>query len=170
MNFIPALRASPLLSSLLFSSLGFSGAAAQNLPSAQPSSVADELTRTIAALDTKVFDAFNRCDLKTFAEYFTFNVEFYHDQGGVTWTRRRMLDNTRRNICGKVRRELIPGSLEVYPINDYGAVQMGTHRFCKAGTDDCAGIAKFMHIWKHIDGAWVVTRVVSYDHRALAQP
>jgi hypothetical protein len=128
---------------------------------------ADALTRTIAALDSKVFDAFNTCDLKTFGEYFTFNVEFYHDLGGVTWTRKRMIHNTRKNICGKVRRELIAGSLEVYPIKGYGAVQMGTHRFCQQGSDDCTGIARFTHIWKRVDDAWVVTRVISYDHREL---
>jgi hypothetical protein len=129
----------------------------------------DALTRTIAALDTKVFDAFNSCDLKTFGEYFTFNVEFYHDLGGVTWTRKRMVHNTRKNICGKVRRELIAGSLEVYPIKGYGAVQMGTHRFCQQGSGDCTGIGRFTHVWKRVGKAWVVTRVISYDHRALPQ-
>jgi hypothetical protein len=164
MNFISILR-----TTLLLSPLWLSTAAAEEARAA-PASGDDALTRTITALDSQVFDAFNSCDLKTFAGYFTFNVEFYHDQGGVSWTRRRMLDNTRRNICGKVRRELIPGSLEVFPIKDYGAVQMGAHRFCTQGGDDCQGVARFMHIWKQVDGAWVVTRVVSYDHRALAQP
>jgi hypothetical protein len=35
----------------------------------------------------------------------------------------------RKNICGKVTRELVKGSIEVYPIKDYGAVEIGLHKF-----------------------------------------
>lgn len=38
-----------------------------------------ELYREVAALDTAVFDAFNRCDLDTLGAYFAEDVEFYHD-------------------------------------------------------------------------------------------
>jgi Domain of unknown function (DUF4440) len=60
--------------------------------------------------------------------------------------------------------------LTVYPIPGYGAIEIGTHRFYekKAGKDDVAsGEAKFMHIWQNNDGAWKVTRVISYAHNAL---
>ncbi|MBC7990647.1 MAG: nuclear transport factor 2 family protein, partial [Luteimonas sp.] len=62
-------------------------------PSAAPS--ADPLLGTISALDTAVFDAFNHCDapgrLQQHAGYFAPDVEFYHDKGGVTWTREAMI-------------------------------------------------------------------------------
>lgn len=154
----------PVLLLLLAAPLAGADAAAQ--PAA---STADALTGTIAALDQAVFDAYNRCDLKKFGGYFVADVEFYHDHGGVTWSRREMVDNTRKYICGKVRRELVPGTLEVYPIKDFGAIEIGTHRFCELATDKCKGIARFTMIWRQQGKAWKITRVLSYDHRA-AQP
>lgn len=126
----------------------------------------DELTRTIASLDTKVFDAFNTCDMKTFGDYFSKDVEFYHDKGGLETSRETVVETTRKNICHKVRRELV-GSLDVYPIKDYGAIEMGTHRFCQLDTGKCEGIGKFMNIWRYQNGQWQMTRVVSYDHRPI---
>lgn len=126
----------------------------------------DALNRTIASLDAKVFDAFNTCDMKTFGDYFSEDMEFYHDKGGLQNSREAVVEATRRNICHKVRRELV-GSLEVYPIKDFGAIEMGTHRFCQIDTGKCEGIGKFMNIWRYRDGQWQMTRVVSYDHHAI---
>jgi len=126
----------------------------------------DALTRTVAALDTKVFDAYNTCDMKTFGQYFSTDVEFYHDKGGLMTSRDAVVDATRRNICHKVKRELV-GSLEVYPIKDYGAIEIGTHRFCQIDSGKCEGMGKFLHIWRYQGGQWQMTRVVSYDHHAI---
>lgn len=131
-----------------------SGAAA-----AEPS-----LTEAITAQDKRVFDAYNACDLNTFAAAFAPDVEFYHDEGGVTWDRQSVVDSTRKYICGKVRRELILGSLRVYPIKDYGAIEEGEHRFCQKD-EGCAGVAKFVMVWKREGESWVLTRVLSYGHR-----
>jgi hypothetical protein len=62
-------------------------------------------------------------------------------------------------------RDLVPGSVEVYPIHGYGAIEVGAHRFCheEGGRDDC-GSFRFLDIWQQTNGAWKVTRVVSYDH------
>lgn len=133
-------------------------------PSAIPSG--DELTRTIASLDSKVFDAYNHCDLKTFGEYFSNDVEFYHDKGGLMTSRDAVVDATRRNICHKVRRELV-GGIEVYPIKDYGAIEIGMHKFCQIDTGRCEGMGKFFHIWRYQHGQWQMTRVVSYDHHPI---
>lgn len=126
-----------------------------------------KLTRTIAELDQKVFDAYNQCDLDTFAHYFAPDVEFYHDKGGVTTDRTSVVENTRKYICHKVKRELLPASLKVYPIKDYGAIEEGEHRFCELATGKCEGGAKFVMIWRLKDGQWQMTRVLSYGHRTL---
>ncbi|PXA99613.1 DUF4440 domain-containing protein [Nostoc sp. 3335mG] len=126
----------------------------------------DPLTAEIAALDTKVFDAYNRCDLPVFAGYFDPEVAFYHDTGGATFERDAMVDGVRNYICGKVRRELIPASFHVYPVKDYGAIAEGEHRFCEIATGRCEGIAKFVMVWARQDGRWRVTSVLSYGHRA----
>jgi len=128
------------------------------------------LRSTIAALDAAVFDAFNRCaepdQLERHAGWFDPDVEFYHDSGGVTWTREAMLDNTRKYACGHYIRQLVPGSLEVFPVRDFGAIAQGRHRFCQAGTDACDGVAEFTMLWRLRDGEWRITRVLSYGHRA----
>jgi len=125
---------------------------------------------TIAALDADVFDAFNKCSdpaqLQKHAGYFVPDVEFYHDNGGVTWSRDRMIANTKKNACGKFLREIIPNTLQVFPIKDYGAIAQGSHRFCQFDTKACDGIAEFVMIWVNTDGAWKITRVLSYGHRA----
>src|ERR1044072_7142347 len=43
----------------------------------------DALVRTVNELDKKVFDAYNSCDLKTFGDFFSADIEFYHDNGGL---------------------------------------------------------------------------------------
>jgi hypothetical protein len=127
---------------------------------------ADPLTTEIGALDAKVFDAYNRCDLPVFSGYFDPKVAFYHDNGGATFERDAMVDGVRKYICGKVKRELIPSSFRVYPIKDYGAIEEGEHRFCEIATGRCEGIAKFVMVWTKQDGAWRITTVLSYGHRA----
>lgn len=147
-------------------------AAASASAAASEPAVADSLTATISALDRAVFDAFNRCgdsgQLQKHAGYFAADVEFYHDNGGVTWTRDAMLDNTRKHACGRYSRELIPGTLKVYPIRDFGALSTGAHRFCQAGSGRCEGIADFTMIWRLRNGEWEITRVLSYGHRVAA--
>lgn len=129
----------------------------------------DILFDTISTLDTAVFDAFNDCSapgqLQKHASYFDPNVEFYHDTGGVTWTRQAMLANTENNVCGNFRRELVLGSLKVFPIKNFGAIEQGTHRFCQVKTGSCDGIADFVIVWRHDGETWQITRVLSYGHR-----
>ena len=61
-------------------------------------------------------------------------------------------------------RELVPGSLEVYPLPSYGAIQVGTHRFLHPQEPGSIGQARFIHVWQKTDGAWKLRRVISYDH------
>jgi Domain of unknown function (DUF4440) len=128
----------------------------------------DVLFRTVASLDSRLFDAYNTCNLEQFASFFVEDVEFYHDKGGVTRGRSALVDSIKNNICGKTRRDLIPGTLEVHPMDGYGALQIGAHRFCDAKTKQCddtsGGVGKFIHLWRNTGGAWRITRVISYDH------
>lgn len=129
----------------------------------------DPLFVKIAALDAAVFDAFNHCsrpgELDRHASYFAPDVEFYHDNGGVTWTREAMLANTAKNVCGHFRRERVEGSLEVFPIRGFGAIEQGVHRFCPFDTGKCDGIARFVVVWRQRGDAWQITRVLSYGHQ-----
>ncbi|HTH28455.1 MAG TPA: DUF4440 domain-containing protein, partial [Sphingobium sp.] len=88
----------------------------------------------------------------------------------VTWTREDMIAGTRENVCGKFSRELVPGSLKVYPIKGFGAIAQGSHRFCQFSSGACEGLADFTMIWREQDGKWELTRVLSYGHRPASGP
>jgi hypothetical protein len=67
----------------------------------------------------------------------------------------------------KMRRTLLAGSLQVYAIKNFGAIQMGAHVFYQ--TDGVApermvGQPQFMHIWKKTVHGWKIVKIVSYDH------
>lgn len=135
----------------------------------RPGQAEAALYERIATLDAEVFAAFNTCgepgQLARHASYFSPSVEFYHDNGGVTWTRDEMLANTQKFVCGNFRRELVAGSLRVYPVKDFGAIAQGLHRFCTFKTGTCEGVAEFLIVWRHEGAGWRITRVFSYGHR-----
>jgi ketosteroid isomerase-like protein len=153
---------------LLLLVLSIAGGSAQPLDSLKSQA---ELDKAITSLDAAVFDAYNRCELEKFATFFTDDVEFYHDQGGLSRGIQSLTDSLKKNICGKVTRELLTTTLQVFPMKGYGAVEMGVHRFHHPGHEDteAVGEARFIHLWQYRDGAWKITRVISYDHHALAK-
>jgi hypothetical protein len=131
----------------------------------------DALYRTVSELDTEFFGAFNSCDapgqLQRHASFLDPNVEFYHDNGGVSWTREAYVEKTRRNVCGNFRRKLTPGSLEVYPIKGFGAIEEGDQTFCDIKSEKCFGEAKFLIVWHQTPDGWRATRILSYGHHAI---
>lgn len=124
------------------------------------------LYREIARMDSIVFNAFNKRDTSLFKSLFTEELEFYHDKSGLT-NYRHTVDFMKEvaKPGNDLKRELVSGSLEVYPVPGYGAIQIGTHRFCHTenGKYGC-GTFKFVHIWKQKNNEWKISRVVSYDH------
>ena len=120
----------------------------------------------IAHMDSVLFNAFNAKDITTIKTLFATDLEFYHDLGGLTNYEQNM-EAFKSNFAKNngLQRELVPGSLEVYPIKDYGAIQIGAHTFChkENGKQDC-GTFKFVHVWQKKNGEWKLTRVVSYGH------
>ncbi|MDB5196898.1 MAG: hypothetical protein JWP88_1269 [Flaviaesturariibacter sp.] len=119
----------------------------------------------IVRMDSLFFAAYNNCaaDLAKYSSFYADSIEFYHDKGGFTSSLQEVIDGTKKNVCGKVTRILIPGTIEVYPIKGYGAIEMGMHRFHnnteKEDTPSRAG--KFIIIWRYTDQTWKISRVVS---------
>jgi hypothetical protein len=144
---------------------------AQDVPALDKIQNQQELDRAGAALDAALFGSYNKCDLDKFASFFVDDVEFYHDQGGVTLGKAALTDSIKKNICGKVTRELVPGSLKVFHMKGYGLLETGVHRFHHPGHEDTEGVGEgqFIHLWQYKDGAWKVTRVISYDHHAAGK-
>jgi hypothetical protein len=137
---------------------------------AQSTAPPETLFKTIQSLDTQLFDAYNHCDLTTLGAMMSDDLEFYHDQTGLSVGKAPFLAAIKQNICGKVERTLVPGSMEVYPLKGYGAVQIGMHHFHQQGhPEDRGGDAKFVTLWQNTDNAWKVTRVISYNHNSVAK-
>ena len=124
----------------------------------------DELAR----MDSILFDAaFVICDAAKTNALFTDDIEFYHDKTGLE--RGEQVRESFKRLTAScprdrgIRRELVAGSLRVYPIKDFGAVQMGIHRFIERGAPTYT-VARFVTLWQRKDGGWIIPRVLSFDH------
>jgi hypothetical protein len=98
--------------------------------------------------------------------YFDKDLEFYHDNDG-----KLSYDDVRAGFTKMFstllapRRTLVRGTMRVYPVPNYGAMQVGEHLFChiEQGKPDC-GVFQFTHVWRKADGRWRITRALSYGH------
>jgi hypothetical protein len=139
---------------------GLAAAQNQEVYTYKPQSQA--LYDAIIHMDSVYFNAYNSCDMATQAALFSDSIEFYHDKGGLETNKQKLLDAIRKNICGKVTRVLVSGSIEVYPIGDYGAVEMGLHRFINHQESETPTKPdKFILIWQHQNERWRISRVIS---------
>lgn len=129
--------------------------------------VSKELYQTIIEKDSILFSAANSGNIDKLKTFFTEDLEFFHDVGGLAGYK-ETVDNFKRvaENYGYTRRVLEPGSTEVYPIKDYGAVQTGIHKFCRLenGVLVNCGTFKFVHVWKNTTNGWKISRVISYGH------
>jgi hypothetical protein len=121
-----------------------------------------ELYNTIVHMDSVYFTAYNTCDMEKQAAMYSDSIEFYHDKGGLQTSKQALLDALKKNICGKVTRVLVPGSIEVYPIAGFGAVEIGLHRFINHQESETPSKPdKFIMVWRLRNGKWQITRVIS---------
>ncbi|MCB0597725.1 MAG: nuclear transport factor 2 family protein [Lewinellaceae bacterium] len=139
-----------------------------------------ELFQTLRARDSLLFDVgFNTCDISQFEALVSEDMEFYHDQSGITGSKADFIASIENGLCKldyKARRELVEGSLKVFPMKNngelYGAIQTGEHRFYAKYPDQeevLTSTAKFTHLWLLEDGGWRLARVLSYDHEAVGK-
>lgn len=134
----------------------------------------DELYKTAKKLDSLIFDiGFNKCDLSHYDAIISNDLEFYHDKGGITSGKEAFKASIKNNICGgpnKVRRELVPNSMKVYPLYNnnvlYAFIQEGEHDFAEFsnGKWNKGSRAKFTILWILEDKDWKMKRVLSFDH------
>lgn len=124
------------------------------------------LYRQIQHMDSVMFNAFNTHDLTVLKSVFADNLEFYHDKGGLSnyATSMESFQAVFRNNPD-LHRDLVQGTLEVYPLPGYGAVEMGEHRFSHMENGkELVAVFKFTHVWQYKDNEWKVTRVISMGH------
>jgi len=139
------------------------------------------LAQAIAARDARLFGVmFEQCDPAALADLVTGDMEFYHDKGG-RMAHDAFLADYAKGCAAKTapdawrsRRELIAGSMKVYAIPGFGAVEEGGHVFYERkgdGPERLAGKARFSILWKlEPDGQWRMARTFSIDHAAVSPP
>jgi ketosteroid isomerase-like protein len=100
---------------------------AEDKPAAKKTAATSgELFETIARMDGVIFDAFNAHDVDRLMALFTDDLEFYHDTGGLA-DNRQTGEGFKKTFAGTpdTRRDLLKETLEVYPVKDYGAMEIG---------------------------------------------
>jgi hypothetical protein len=136
------------------------------------------LTQAIAARDTALFDVmFAGCDPAALTALVTDDMEFYHDKGGLMAHDAFIADYAKSCAAKRApdawrsRRELVAGTMKVYAIPGFGAVEEGAHVFYERkgdGPERLAGKARFSILWKlGADGQWRMARTFSIDHAAV---
>ena len=125
-----------------------------------------ELFNEIATMDSIMFAAFNTQNMDVFKPLFTKDLEWYQDNGGLIPYKtvfKNFANTFKRDY--KLTRQLLKETLEVHPLKDYGAIEIGTHQFrhIENGKEEI-GTFKFLMIWQKKDNQWRISRVISYDH------
>ena len=122
-----------------------------------------ELYKTILDLDKELFDAYNTCtdNLEKHASFYADEIEFFHDGSGLSTSKTEIIEAIKKNICGKVTRDLVADSVEIHEIPNYGVVVIGYHKFNNLIEKSTSDPSKFIVFWKQIDTKWKVTKVVS---------
>lgn len=151
-----------LITLLFFSTFGYSQETYKDILETPYIPIDKEIYDIIVAKDKEYFDAYNTCDIKTQAALYAEELEFFHDKGGLSTSKQEVLEAIKKNICEKVTRTLIDGSIEVYPINNYGAIEIGYHKFYNNQEPDAKSTpSKFIMVWKNEGENWFISKVIS---------
>ena len=139
---------------------------AQSQNEIKVASTPSDLFNKIANLDSSLFAAYNSKNLDLMKTYFTQDLEWYQDNGGLIGFE-KVFSNFQSifNREYDLKRNLLNESLEVHPIEGYGAIEIGKHQFKHIENGKLEiGTFKFLMIWKNDKGSWKIARVISYDH------
>lgn len=151
-----------------------STSAAQAVPQEQE----NDLGAVLMPLDQRIFEAaFLTCDEGVLRDLLSDDLEFYHDlYGMIAGDIEDFLAGTLPDCIARsegrsayTERRLVPGSMEVRRIGDWGAIQTGQHTFHgrdDQGHDIFLERGTFMHVWEKTSNNWRIKRVISYDHKS----
>lgn len=134
-----------------------------------------EMTAAIGQADHDLFAAvFDQCDTAKVEAMLTDDFRFVHDKDGES-TRAQFVANLEGH-CARLatkedfpaRRELVPESLEVWPIDKYGALEIGVHKFyarLPGKPEELTETGNFMTLWKKVGDKWLMAESISYGHK-----
>ena len=136
-----------------------------------------ELFITLKKQDHLLFEeGFNNCSKEAMELVLSEDLEFFHDQNGITKGKEVFITSFITNMCDankKPIRKLVPESLSVFPLYNngvlYGAIQKGEHQFFIQEPEKelyHTSTSLFTHLWLKEGTQWKIARVLSYDHKA----
>ena len=136
-----------------------------------------ELYYLLKTKDSLMFElSYNQLDTSILEELATDDIEFYHDQGGASYTKKDFIDGMKGlgTLSYKARRELVKGSTQVFPMHKngklYAAILKGEHAFYAKEPNDkpeyLTSTAKYTVLWILVDDEWKMSRIFSYDHQS----
>ena len=74
---------------LLISFIGYSQETYKDILATKYVPIDSEIYAIIAAKDKAYFDAYNACDMKTQKSFYSEDLEFFHDKGGLSTSKKR---------------------------------------------------------------------------------
>jgi hypothetical protein len=126
---------------------------------------------TVEEADAAYWRAYNNCDIQVLGDLLTEDVEFYHDQTGLTVSRAAVVESLVVGPCAdpksRLRRELVSGTLQFHSLAGGYALPSGQHRFLvtQLGREGrISARAEFATVWKLDHGRWRMHRILSYAH------
>lgn len=109
------------------------------------------LRQTLAAREAALTRAYDTCNLHAL------RASVFAGTRVATPDGRRIdpLTEARDRICGRLRREVVPGSLSVRAVGDDSALVSGVQRFCAIDGRPCAAPGgRFVQLWTLDQGQW----------------
>lgn len=155
--------------------LALAALACSPLHAAGPLETSSPLYQSIAALDQRLFaSGFNDCNVQTLDALVAEDLEFFHDECGITRGKKAFVDSVKTNVCNAgyhATRQLLPETMVLFPLKNngqlYGVLQKGEHVFLAQEGDGPirkTSTAHFAHLWLKDGDRWKLARVISYGH------
>ncbi|GAA3615720.1 hypothetical protein Q4Q39_01690 [Flavivirga amylovorans] len=93
-----------------------------------------DLEAIIKHHDSIFWKGLNSCNLNILKNQVSDELEFYHDKDGLTKGAETFLKYQRKTyalqkVIGDLRHKAVESSIEIHPINNYGAIITGNHVF-----------------------------------------
>ncbi len=163
---------------LLFCAATELGASAARQTVAQEMPTGQKLVDVITELDAKVHAGYNACDLNAMGSLIAPDVELYNDGAGRIVGRETVIDMLRKGLCEgprsqgfQFRSEPVSGSLEIFPIAGFGALEFSKSAMWEDhsdGTKKPVSIVRALTVWELRGGVWIVAMQFAYSHEPVS--
>lgn len=129
----------------------------------------EKIKEAVEKNDKLFWEAYNQCNVAQMMSFLSEDFEFYHDKNGLTKGLDAFKKGLSEGLCAngpQLKRVAKEGTVEIFPMNNIGAIIQGDHYFYIGDRAD--GLAKFTHVWNFENNEWKMSRVLSYDHQPVS--